>query len=148
MFTSSKPATKASPEKQGMALPHLGRALTDVQELKQVPWIARLATCVFEGQPSWETITPGLTVNINSMCWQLLSFGHPTSPLCQLLTCHSPALSNPGQVAGGVDIIKKTIQAFCVPSSKVSMLVDMHAYDSFPALCALEAILWGHNIIQ
>lgn len=35
---SSKPcqASQVSPQRQGVPLPHLGRAFTDVQELKQV----------------------------------------------------------------------------------------------------------------
>jgi len=42
------------------------------------------------------------------------------------------------KVAGGTDIFKKTMQAFCVPTSKATALIDLHAYDGFPALAALE----------
>lgn len=42
------------------------------------------------------------------------------------------------KVAGGTDIVKKTMQAFCVPTSKATALIDLHAYDGFPALAALE----------
>lgn len=45
------------------------------------------------------------------------------------------------EVAGGTDIVKKTMQAFCVPTSKAMALIDLHAYDGFSALAALE-VAW------
>ncbi|CAK9076606.1 Uncharacterized protein SCF082_LOCUS36896, partial [Durusdinium trenchii] len=66
----------ASPQTKGAPLPHLGREMTVVQEMKQV--------------------------------------------------------------GAGTDILKKTVASFCVPTSKTNVLIDMHAYDSFPAFYALE----------
>ncbi len=43
------------------------------------------------------------------------------------------------KVAAGTNIIKKTMESFCNPSSKVSALIDLHGYDVWPALAAVEA---------
>lgn len=44
------------------------------------------------------------------------------------------------EVGAGTDILKKTVASFCVPTSKTNVLIDMHAYDSFPAFYALEEL--------
>lgn len=43
------------------------------------------------------------------------------------------------KVAGGTSILPKTIQAFLPPSVGTVLMVDLHGYDGFPALMALEA---------
>lgn len=43
------------------------------------------------------------------------------------------------KVAGGTSIIHKTLVAFLPPSVTTVLVLDMHAYDGFPALAALEA---------
>lgn len=43
------------------------------------------------------------------------------------------------KVAGGTSILHKTIQAFLPPSVGTVLMVDLHGYDGFPALMALEA---------
>ena len=42
------------------------------------------------------------------------------------------------QVAAGTDIVKKTLDAFGVPTVATTVLLDVHGYDAFPSLCALE----------
>ena len=44
------------------------------------------------------------------------------------------------QVAGGTDILKKSMASFCIPTSKISMMIDMHAYDGWPAMFCLEEL--------
>ncbi|CAK9021468.1 Uncharacterized protein SCF082_LOCUS15362 [Durusdinium trenchii] len=43
-------------------------------------------------------------------------------------------------VAGGTDILKKSMASFCIPTSKLSMMIDMHAYDGWPAMFCLEEL--------
>jgi len=42
-------------------------------------------------------------------------------------------------VAGGTDIVKRTLASFIPPSMHTTMILDLLAYDAFPALAALEA---------
>ena len=42
------------------------------------------------------------------------------------------------EVAGGTDIIKKTMESFCIPTAKANALIDLHAYDGSTALAAVE----------
>lgn len=76
------------------SLPHMGRAFTDVQELKQA-W----AECGL-----WMFLTPLL----------------------------------PSQVAGGTHIVQQTLNAFRPSTVMTTILVDLHSYDAFPALAAME----------
>ena len=46
---------------------------------------------------------------------------------------------NPNQVAGGCDFVRKTLAAFVPDTVSTVLLVDLHAYDAWPALAALEA---------
>ena len=75
-----------------------------------------------------------------------LNFGWLSSLVC------SSSPNTVEQVAGGTDIVKKTMNAFCIPSAKASALIDLHAYDGFPALAALEvtgfAILFQSRAMQ
>ena len=41
--------------------------------------------------------------------------------------------------AGGTSIIHKSLQAFLPASVATTVLVDIHGYDGFPAIAALEA---------
>lgn len=43
------------------------------------------------------------------------------------------------EVAGGIDIIQKTIAAVNPPSVQTTVVVDLHTYDGWPALACLEA---------
>lgn len=49
--------------------------------------------------------------------------------------------SAPLEVAGGTDIIKKTMEAFCIPTAKANALIDLHAYDGATALAAVEELI-------
>lgn len=72
---------------------------------------------------------------VDCSCYMLqlaLNFGWLSS-----LVCSSPPITVE-QVAGGTDIVKKTMSAFCIASSQATALIDLHAYDGFPALAALE----------
>ena len=42
------------------------------------------------------------------------------------------------QVAGGTDFIRKTMHAFLPDTVSTFILLDLHCYDCFPALAALE----------
>lgn len=42
------------------------------------------------------------------------------------------------EVAGGTDLIKRTLKAFVPESTSTTLLVDLHAYDCWPALASLE----------
>lgn len=42
------------------------------------------------------------------------------------------------QVAGGTDIIKKTLAQFLPATVSTCLVADLHCYDAFPALAALE----------
>ena len=44
------------------------------------------------------------------------------------------------KVAGGCDIIRKTLSAFVPESVQTCLMVDLHCYDCWPALAALEDI--------
>ncbi|CAL1162578.1 unnamed protein product [Cladocopium goreaui] len=44
------------------------------------------------------------------------------------------------QVAGGTDIVKRTLASFIPPSMHTTMILDLLAYDAFPALAALEEV--------
>lgn len=50
------------------------------------------------------------------------------------------------KVAGGVDIIKKSLQSFVNPKAKANVLVDLAGYDGWPALAALEVGSWARWI--
>ena len=43
-------------------------------------------------------------------------------------------------VSAGTDIIAKTVQAFLNPASRATAIIDLHAYDGFSALAALQAM--------
>ena len=43
------------------------------------------------------------------------------------------------QVAGGTGFVKQTLDAFKLPTSKATLLVDAAGYDGWPALASLEA---------
>jgi len=43
------------------------------------------------------------------------------------------------EVCGGTSIIHKSLQAFLPQSVATTVVIDMHGYDGFPALAALEA---------
>lgn len=47
---------------------------------------------------------------------------------------------NTNQVAGGTDIVRATLREFLPASVNTCILLDILAYDGFPALAALEAI--------
>ena len=53
------------------------------------------------------------------------------------LKCHSCLF----QVAGGVDIVKKTLDHFLPPTIKTALLLDLHAYDCWPAMTTLQDCL-------
>lgn len=42
------------------------------------------------------------------------------------------------EVAGGTDLIKRTLKAFVPDSVSTTLLVDLHTYDCWPALASLE----------
>ena len=42
------------------------------------------------------------------------------------------------EVAGGTDMVRKTITAFLPDKASTCVLVDLHGYDAWPALAALE----------
>ena len=65
--------------------------------------------------------------DIMLVCFLMLKSMSPWNPTCL-------------QVSAGTDIITKTVQAFCNPSSKATAIIDLHAYDGFSALAALQAI--------
>lgn len=43
------------------------------------------------------------------------------------------------QVGGGCNLVRKTLAAFLPPTAKHTVLLDLHGYDGWPALAALEA---------
>ena len=47
----------------------------------------------------------------------------------------------PLQVAAGTHFIKSTLSAFHVPSVKTLVMMDVYAYDGFPALTCVEEIM-------
>ncbi|CAJ1448824.1 unnamed protein product [Effrenium voratum] len=51
------------------------------------------------------------------------------------------------QVAAGTDIVKKTLDAFSVPTVATTVLLDVHGYDAFPSLCALEELAAGRTTL-
>lgn len=57
--------------------------------------------------------------------WNLWVFGHPGFLI-------------PLQVAGGTDFVRKTLGAFVPESVSTCLLADLHCYDGWVALAALE----------
>ena len=45
------------------------------------------------------------------------------------------------EVAGGCDFVRKTLAAFTPETVSTTLMVDLHGYDSYPALAALEVCL-------
>ena len=62
------------------------------------------------------------------------------SPLLMVPSCCAP------EVAGGCDFVRKTLAAFTPETAGTTLMVDLHGYDSFPVLAALEACL--SNILE
>ena len=90
-------------------LPHLGRAFTDVQEMRQAAW------------PDAMMSKLNKFFNLSSFWWILVGLW------CQNI------------VAGGSNFIRKSLQAFRPSTCKSMILVDMFGYDGCPALASLEA---------
>ena len=63
----------------------------------------------------------------------MLFFAQPST---NIISLHP---QNPNQVAGGCDFVRKTLAAFVPDTVGTVLLVDLHAYDAWPALAALEA---------
>eukprot|EP00434_Breviolum_minutum_P009292 symbB.v1.2.008188.t2/scaffold450.1/size202773/7 len=51
------------------------------------------------------------------------------------------------QVAAGTHILRQTIKSFTPATCQTTMLVDIAAYDCFPALAALEEMADGHRVM-
>lgn len=47
------------------------------------------------------------------------------------------------KVAGGTDMVRKTISSFLPEKASTCVLVDLHGYDAWPALAALEVDVLG-----
>ena len=41
-------------------------------------------------------------------------------------------------MAGGTNFVRKSLEAFQVPTMKCTILVDLFGYDAFPALATME----------
>ena len=44
------------------------------------------------------------------------------------------------QVAGGIDFVARTIDAFSVPTVQANIIMDMHGYDGCAAMSSVEAM--------
>ena len=135
---------QASPTKS--QLPHLGRAFTDIQEMKQVSrhrWMV-LPHKIPTTNPGLPWSNSWLMTRLN---WSWLYLWSTSSSNPQNLSTWWTDLSLPiiywsspfeCEVSGGTDFVKKTIAAFTYPTCKHTILVDCHGYDGCPALAALE----------
>lgn len=101
-------------------LPHLRRALTDVQELKQVGeiWGKNLYY--------HQNLVVGVTYFIRrcpKKCYPLpsLSFGW-----------------YPWEVAGGTDFVEQTLASLKPQTVSTTLMLDLHCYDGWPALAVLQ----------
>ncbi|CAK9116680.1 unnamed protein product [Durusdinium trenchii] len=51
------------------------------------------------------------------------------------------------QVAGGTDFVKKTLGTFLPDSVSTTLVIDLHCYDCWPALAALEECAAGRRLL-
>ena len=111
----TQPSQAISPQGK-TPLPHLGRAFTDVQEMKQ-------ASCL---KPFFQVL--------NRIVKQKQAIiGEDGEDL------HGLGLAGAHcKVAGGIDFIDKTLQAFDVPTVKGKVLIDMYGSDGWAALSCVE----------
>ena len=72
--------------------------------------------------------------------------GYNLIPLVYLqLWFEKLVLSHLVQVAGGTDIVIKSLNAFCPQQMATRMLVDVMAYDGWPAMACLEDYGFGYS---
>ena len=79
-----------------------------------------------------------LMLRLSSCAYRV--FDVKTSQLC-------PAVPV-SKVAGGCDLIRKTMSAFVPDSVQTCLMVDLHCYDCWPALAALEDINSLYNCLR
>lgn len=108
----------------GPQLPHMGRAFTDVQEMRQVIWQAFVM--------GWE------------VGWTIIELNH------ELLICDGSrwpflwwiplALITPstGQEAAGSHIVRCTLNELRPSTVATTILLDVLSHDGFPASAAME----------
>ena len=142
------------------ATPHLGRAFTDAQELRQASrtfWGGLVLN--FEKRELEEskdnrnrlgaknTFRTGIcSRNIH----KLKTFSQPSQPqaILGVRGWGSANIVSLVQEAGGTDFVRKTLASFLPDTVATCVLADLHCYDGFPALSAIEDNMpvFGENL--
>lgn len=59
--------------------------------------------------------------------------------MCAIVSvCWMQMVPDRWQVAGGTEFVRLSMEAFSIPTSQTTLLVDATGFDGFPALAALE----------